>query len=48
MDITHVASEFGLSQIPFVDKSKIQEFNMYEVAQKECFGKITNSLNSLK
>ena len=41
MDIYHVMSGFGISQIPMADKSKIQEFNMYEISQKECLEKIT-------
>ena len=40
MDIYHVMSGFGITQIPFVDKSKIREFNMYEISQKTCIEKI--------
>lgn len=40
MDIYHVMSGFGISQIPFVDKEKIQEFNMFEMSSKECLEKI--------
>lgn len=36
MDIYHVMSGFGITQIPFVDKAKIREFNMYEASQKDC------------
>lgn len=45
MDIYHVMSGFGITQIPFVDKSKIQEFNMVEVSQKECLEKIIGEGN---
>lgn len=40
MDIYHVMSGFGITQIPFVDKTKIREFNMYEISQKECLESI--------
>lgn len=40
MDIYHVMSGFGITQIPFVDKTQIREFNMYEVSQKECLENI--------
>lgn len=36
MDIEHVVSGFSITQIPFVDTTKIQEFNMFETSQKEC------------
>lgn len=36
MDIYHVMSGFGISQIPFADKEKIQEVNTFEMAQKDC------------
>jgi len=42
MDIYHVMSGFGLSQIPFIDKSKIREFNMFEMAPMECMNKVLN------
>ena len=42
MDIYHVISGFGLTQIPFVDKSKIQEFNMFEMSQTDCLEKMLN------
>lgn len=42
MDIYHVMSGFGITQIPFVDKSKIREFNMYELSPKECIETILN------
>lgn len=45
MDIYHVISGFGLTQIPFVDKSKIQEFNMFEVSQKNCLEAILRNLS---
>lgn len=40
MDIYHVMSGFGINQIPFVDKSKIQEFNMFETAPAECIKEV--------
>lgn len=42
MSSYHVLHGFGLIQIPFVDVSKIQEFNMVEVAQKDCLNAILN------
>lgn len=42
MDIYHVMSGFSITQIPFVDKTRIQEFNMYETSQKECLETILN------
>lgn len=42
MDIYHVMSGFGLSKIPLTDKSKIREFNMYELSPKECIESILN------
>lgn len=44
MDIYHVMSGFGLTQIPFVDKSKIREFNMFEMSQIQCLEKIIGDL----
>lgn len=44
IDIYHVMSGFGITQIPFVDKSKIQEFNMFEMAQSECINKIIENI----
>ena len=44
MDIYHVISGFGITQIPFVDISKIREFNMYEISQKDCLTKILESV----
>lgn len=44
MDIYHVMSGFGITQIPFVDISKIREFNMYEISQKDCLTKILESV----
>lgn len=46
MDIYQVMSGFGISQIPFVDTSKIQEFNMFEMSQKDCLEKIMGNLSS--
>lgn len=40
MDIYHVMSGFGITQIPFADKEKIREFNVYEMSQKECLESI--------
>jgi len=40
MDIYHVMSGFGITQIPMIDKEKVREFNMYEIAQKECLERI--------
>lgn len=40
MDIYHVMSGFGITQIPFVDKSKIREFNMFEISQAESLKEI--------
>lgn len=40
IDIYHVMSGFGISQIPFVDKSKIREFNMFEIAPMMCLEQI--------
>lgn len=44
MDIYHVMSGFGITQIPFIDKSKIQEFNMFEISPNECLEKIITTL----
>lgn len=44
MDIYHVMSGFGITQIPFVDKSKIQEFNTFEMTQAECIKKVTKAI----
>lgn len=35
MDIYHVISGFEINQLPFVDKSKIREFNMFEISPRE-------------
>lgn len=42
LDSYDVMAGFGLKQLPFVDKSKIREFNMYEISPKECIEKIVN------
>lgn len=42
MDIYHVMSGFGLTQLPFVDKEKIREFNMFETSQSDCLKKIVD------
>lgn len=44
MDIYHVMSGFGIMQIPFVDKSRIQEFNMFEISPNKCLEKIITTL----
>ena len=44
MDTYHVMSGFGLSTIPYVDMSKIQEFNMFETSSIDCLNKIINTL----
>jgi hypothetical protein len=43
MDIYHVMLGFEISQIPFVDKSKVREFNTFEISQKCCMETILNS-----
>lgn len=40
LDIYHVMSGFGLTQLPFVDKEKIREFNMFEISQADCIKEI--------
>ena len=40
LDIYRVMSGFGISQIPFIDKEKIREFNTFEISPKECIEKI--------
>ncbi len=45
LDTYHVIAGFGLMQLPFVDKSKIHEFNMYEISPKQCLNEIVNGLN---
>lgn len=44
MDIYHVMSGFGIMQIPFVDKSRIREFNMFEISQMKCLEQIVGDL----
>lgn len=44
MDCRHVMSGFGITPIPFVDKSKIQEFNMYEISPSDCITCIIDKL----
>jgi hypothetical protein len=44
MDIYHVMSGFGISQIPFVDKSKVRAFNTFEISQRECLDNILWSI----
>ncbi|MCD7780600.1 MAG: hypothetical protein LUH05_08015 [Candidatus Gastranaerophilales bacterium] len=40
MDVYHVLSGFNLSKLPCSNKSKIQEFNTFEISQKEIIEKI--------
>lgn len=42
MDTYHVMAGFDLKQLPFVDKSRIREFNMYEMSPKDCVETILN------
>lgn len=44
MDSYHVMSGFGIKYIPFVDITKIQEFNMFEISPKECIDRILANL----
>ena len=48
MDIYHVMSGFGLTQLPFVDKEKIKEFNMFEMSQIECIYNILKQSADVK
>lgn len=45
MDIYHVMSGFGINQIPFIDKSRIREFNMFEISPADCINKIVGNLH---
>lgn len=40
LEISQVLSGFSLKELPFVDCSKIQEFNMYEISPKDCIEQI--------
>lgn len=40
MDIYHVISGFGLTKLPFNNYSRVREFNMYEISQRECMESI--------
>ncbi len=42
MDIYHVMSGFGLSQIPYIDKTKIKEYNTFELSPVQCIDSILN------
>lgn len=44
LDITHVMSGFGLLTLPGINKDKIREFNMFEVAPSECINQILSQL----
>ena len=44
MDINHVMSGFGLSQIPYTDMSRINEFNMFELSPAKCINKIMENM----
>jgi hypothetical protein len=46
MDVYQVMSGFGISQIPFVDKSKVRAFNTFEISQKECLEEILEGCNN--
>lgn len=40
LNVYQVISGYGILQIPFVDKSNIREFNMFEIAPAECIRQI--------
>lgn len=40
LSASQVLSGFSLKELPFVDCSKIQEFNMYEISPKDCIEQI--------
>lgn len=44
LDITHVMSGFGLLTLPGINKDKIREFNMFEVAPSTCINCITKGI----
>ena len=44
MDIDHVISGFGITKIPYIDKSKIREFNTFEMSKEQIIGSILNGL----
>lgn len=44
MDSEHVMSGFGIKYIPFVDITKIQEFNMFEISPKSCIENILETI----
>ncbi len=48
LDVYHIISCFGITQIPFVDTTKIREFNTLEMSQKTCLEVILNSNYSPK
>lgn len=44
IDSYHIMAGFGITQLPFIDKSKITEFNMFEVSSKQCIDSICQGL----
>lgn len=40
MDVYQVMSGFGLIRLPYIDKAKIKEFNMFETSPKQCLEEI--------
>ncbi len=44
LDITHVMSGFGLLTLPGINKDKIREFNMFEVAPSTCINCIIKGI----
>lgn len=48
MSSYHVLHGFGLIQLPFVNVSKIREFNMFEISPAECLKQILENLDLSK
>lgn len=48
MSSYHVLHGFGLIQLPFVDITKIREFNMFEISPAECLKQILGNLDLSK
>lgn len=42
LDSTHILSGFSLMELPYINKTNIREFNMFEESPKECIEKIIN------
>ena len=40
MNVYQVMSGFGLIRLPYIDKAKIKEFNMFETSPKQCLEEI--------